>query len=97
MRRYTRATVPTHWHVAEVARVRGQVLTPGRELRVRGERGRFRFVRHVRNVHLDTEWIDVYGGPAGHETLRSFRPEWVTRVLRTQTMRPTTDPTGVAA
>jgi hypothetical protein len=84
----TRATVPAHWTVAEVARVRGQVLTPGRELKVKGERGTFRFVRHVTNTRTGAEWLDVYGGPAGHECLRAFYAAKVTMVKRARTMRP---------
>jgi len=96
MRKYTRAVVPAHWTVAEVARVRGQVLTPGRELKVSGERGAFRFVRHVTNVRTGATWLDVYGGAPGHETMRAFYPERVTRVSRSQSMRPTSR-TAVAA
>jgi hypothetical protein len=99
MRTYTRAAVPAHWQVAEVARVRGQVLTPGRELKVKGERGTFRFVRHVTNTRTGAEWIDVYGGAAGHETMRAFYADKVTRVSRSRRMRPTTgaDAAEVAA
>lgn len=84
----TRATVPADWSVAEVARVRGQVLTPGRELRIRGERGTFRFVRHVRNTRTGAEWLDVYGGAPGHECLRAFYVGRVASVKRARTMRP---------
>jgi hypothetical protein len=34
-------------------------------------RGRFRFVKKV--TTLTTEWIDVWGGPKGAESMRSFR------------------------
>jgi hypothetical protein len=50
MARYTRPTVPAHWTVAEVARVKGASLTPGRQLRITGERGTFVFLRHVTNT-----------------------------------------------
>lgn len=97
MRKYTRAVVPAHWTVAEVARVRGQVLTPGRELKVSGERGTFRFVRHVTNTRTGAAWLDVYGGPPGHECLRAFYVDRVTRVARTQRMRQATGRAAVAA
>lgn len=85
MRKYTRATVPADWVVAEVARVRGQVLTPGRELRITGERGTFAFLRHVRNVRTGGEWLDVRDG---NGAMRAFRAERVARVARSRRMRP---------
>lgn len=88
MRTTTTTATPAHWDVADVARVRGQVLTPGRELRIRGERGTFRFVRHVTNARTGAAWLDVYGGQAGHECLRAFRADRVTTVKRARTMRP---------
>lgn len=75
------------WTIASHTRVNGRVLTPGRELTIRGERGRFRFVKHVRNERTGTEWIDVYGGAKGHETVRSFRPGRVRTVANARTMR----------
>lgn len=78
-----------NWTVTAHARVNGRVLVPGRELTIRGERGRFRFVKHVRNDATGREWIDVYGGVKGHETLRSFRPERIRAVANRATMRPT--------
>jgi hypothetical protein len=82
MRKYTRPTVPAHWQVAEVARVNGQVLTPGRMLKVKGERGTFAFLRHVTNTHTGTAWIDVRDASGA---LRAFRAERVSRVLRKTT------------
>lgn len=49
--------LPSHWVVADSVKVNGRYLTPGTEVRIRGERGRFRFERHVRST--TTEWIDV--------------------------------------
>lgn len=79
-RRFTRPSVPAHWHVAEVARVRGAVLTPGRQLRITRERGTFAFLRHVRNEHTGTEWIDVRDA---NGAMRAFRVERVRSVKRT--------------
>jgi len=99
-RRNTRPAVPAAWHVAEVARVRGQVLTPGRGLRIRGERGTFTFLRHVTNTATGAEWIDVRDG---NGAMRAFYADRVTRVLRPSTtarrVRPaaTTTRTAVAA
>lgn len=49
--------LPAHWVVGDSVKVNGRILTPGTEVRIRGERGRFRFERHVRSAA--TEWIDV--------------------------------------
>lgn len=81
-RKYARPTVPASWHVAEVARVRGQVLTPGRGVRVSRERGTFAFLRHVTNTATGTEWIDVRDA---NGAMRAFRTDRVTRVLRSST------------
>jgi hypothetical protein len=74
------------WTISSHTRVNGRVVTPGTEVTIRGERGRFRFVKHVRNG-AGNEWVDVYGGPKGHETLRSFRPARIRTVHRRATMR----------
>lgn len=58
-------------------KINGREVTPGTELKIQGERGRFRFMKFVRNGQA--EWIDVWGGPSGREQTRSFR---VTRVAR---------------
>jgi hypothetical protein len=76
------------WQVSDTVRLRGKVLTPGRELRIRGQRGRFRFVKAVHNTRTGAEWIDVFGGPKGYETLRSFRRDRVAAVHNTSRMRP---------
>jgi hypothetical protein len=49
--------LPVHWVVADSVKVNGRFLTPGTELRIAGERGRFKFERYVNNGR--TEWIDV--------------------------------------
>lgn len=49
----------------------------GAMVRVTGERGQFKFLAHCANIDTGSEWVDVYGGPAGHETMRSFRLERV--------------------
>jgi hypothetical protein len=78
--------------VAPVARVvtkdwsyNGRRVEPGTELKIEGERGRFLFRQHVRNG--DKEWIDVFGGQEGHQTLRSFRPSRIKTVHRIQKTR----------
>jgi hypothetical protein len=83
MRKYTRATVPASWSVAEVARVRGSVLTPGRIVRITGVPGTFAFLRHVRNVDTGAEWLDVRDTTTG--ALRAFRADKVRTVTRKTT------------
>jgi hypothetical protein len=80
MARYSRPTVPAHWHVAEVARVRGKVLTPGRVVRIKGERGAFAFLRHVTNTRTGAEWLDVRDTTTG--ALRAFHADRVRTVTR---------------
>ncbi|WP_224768996.1 DUF7246 family protein [Nocardioides ochotonae] len=57
----------------------GRHLRPGVEFSVRGERGRFRFLRHVR-TETGTEWVEGIGGPKGCHQWRSFRPDRIRRV-----------------
>jgi hypothetical protein len=66
------------WEVATELQINGRNVEKGTELKIKGERGRFRFVKHV--VAPSGEWIDVWGGPKGSESLRSFRLERVSRV-----------------
>jgi hypothetical protein len=77
--------VPATWDVAEVARVRGKVLTPGRVVRVadrdgRMMPGRFAFLRHVRNTATGAEWLDVRDLATG--ALRAFHADRVRTVTR---------------
>lgn len=58
--------------------VHGRKVAPGTELSIKGQRGRFRFVKFVTTA--TTEWIDVWGGPKGHEQMRSFRPDRIKTV-----------------
>lgn len=69
-----------HWVITEELVINSRRVVRGTELKIRGERGRFRFIKHV-----DTgtkQWIDVYGGLKGHEMLRSFPEDRVMRVHR---------------
>ena len=64
----------------------GRHLSPGTEVSITGERGRFRFQRHV-VTEKGVEWIDVIGGPKGSSQWRSFRPDRIKRVhYKRQTM-----------
>lgn len=59
-------------------KINGREVKPRTELKIKGERGRFRFVKLVRKS--STEWIDVWGGPSGREQMRSFYVDRVVRV-----------------
>lgn len=58
--------------------INGRNVSPGTELKITGERGRFRFIKHVETP--TTAWIDVFGGPKGAECLRSFHLDKVKTV-----------------
>lgn len=67
------------WVYQTEIQINGRRVTPGTELKITGERGRFRFIRLV-TTGDGKEWIDVWGGPKGAEQWRSFRQEKVRRV-----------------
>jgi hypothetical protein len=67
------------WTYTTELQIHGRNVSPGTELKIEGERGRFRFIKHV-ITELGVEWIDVWGGPKGAENIRSFRPDRVKRV-----------------
>jgi hypothetical protein len=68
-----------NWVYETEIQINGRNVTPGTELKIAGERGRFRFQQQVTN-HNGVIWIDVWGGPKGMESLRSFRLDRVKRV-----------------
>lgn len=74
-----RGTVPAHWQVAEAAKLRGRVVRPGMALKIRGERGTFRFVRHVTLTTSGREWVDVRDAGGA---LRAFYVDRVRSVPR---------------
>ncbi len=67
------------WVYETQIQINGRNVTPGTELKISGERGRFRFMQLVTN-HNGVVWIDVWGGPKGSENCRSFRLDRVRRV-----------------
>lgn len=67
--------------VTAEATLNGRRVTKGTELSVRGARGRYRFVKLV-TTDAGIIWLDVWGGPRHHETMRSFRPDRVKTVHR---------------
>lgn len=67
------------WEYKTEIQVHGRNITPGTELKIIGERGRYRFIRFVKNTN-GAEWIDVWGGPKGAEQWRSFKLDRIKRV-----------------
>jgi len=67
-----------HWIVKTEIQINGRNVVPGTELKIAGERGRFRFIKHVDTG--EAVWIDVWGGTKGSENWRSFRPDRVKTV-----------------
>lgn len=59
-------------------------VEPGREISVRGERGRF----VVRRVDAERGEITCWGGPTGREMWRTFRIDRVAVVHRVPKRRP---------
>lgn len=92
-RRRKPAPLPPDWVESLEATVNGRILTPGTEVSIRGERGRFRFMKRVTRPERGIEWLEFWGGPKHSEQWRSFYPDRVRRVHRIRT----TDKALVAA
>lgn len=69
-----------HWVYTEEMTINSRRVVRGTELKIQGERGRFRFLHHVDTG--EKQWVDVYGGPKGCEMLRSFSEDRIVRVHR---------------
>lgn len=81
------ARLPESWVVELEATINGRHLERGTEFSVRGEQGRFRFIKHVLNVANGAEWVDAIGGPEKEPAWRSFgvdREFTVHRINRTR-------------
>jgi hypothetical protein len=74
--------------ISEEWTTQGRNLVKGTELSIRGERGRFQFIRHVYNPKLDVEWVDVIGGARGAKQFRSFAPVRIKTVHWKNKIRP---------
>lgn len=68
-----------NWIYKSEIQINGRNVVKGTELKISGERGRFRFLQHVTN-HNGVEWVDVWGGPKGAENCRSFYLNRIKRV-----------------
>lgn len=91
-RTITRPAYPSTWQVAETARVRGAVLTPGRLVRITRDRGTYAFVRHVTNTATGAAWLDVRDTTTG--ALRAF---YVDRVRTVRQKRAAARPAARTA
>lgn len=67
------------WDTQTELQINGRWVYPGTELKIAGERGRFRFIKFV-TTDKGASWIDVWGGTKNSETWRSFRLEQVKTV-----------------
>lgn len=75
--------VPEGWDVeVEWTSPTGRHCQPGTEVKIRGQRGRFKFDRHVSTQRA--EWIDVKDSQG---RFRSFRPQDVRTVHRKKVLR----------
>lgn len=66
------------WSVETEIQINNRSVIPGTELKISKERGRFRFVKKVTTP--DSTWVDVWGGPKGAESMRSFKTERIATV-----------------
>lgn len=84
MARKLKKNLPADWQEHEHADANGRHITPGTEVSIKGERGRFRFIKRVVR-DSGAEWLDFWGGPKGCEAWRSFSADQVRRVHRINT------------
>ncbi|UJQ86853.1 hypothetical protein PQE16_gp63 [Arthrobacter phage Reedo] len=80
-RKKLKTNLPADWHEHDHAEANGRHISPGTEVSIRGERGRFRFIKRVTRDD-GREWLDFWGGPKGCENWRSFSADRVRRVHR---------------
>jgi hypothetical protein len=76
---------PASWVVSDTYQINGRSIVKGTELSIKGESGRFIFIKHVKTP--SAEWIDVKGGRKGYEMWRSFsidRVKTVHRIAKTR-------------
>lgn len=83
----TLATAHPDWVVSHEMTINGRTVEIGTELSIKGESGRFRFLKHIKTP--TSEWIDVIGGKERYQRFRSFRVDAVRTVHRLNRVRPT--------
>ena len=60
------------------------LITPGDFIRIKGRRGKFRFIKVVQNMETDVTWVDVTGDDGG---FHSFYVEKIKTVIREKKSR----------
>jgi hypothetical protein len=82
-----------HWVITEEITVNGRKVVRGTELSIVGERGRYKFLKHVYNPKTDSAWIDVVGGSnTAASQHRSFRQDRIKTVHWKNKARPIRQP-----
>ena len=82
-----------HWVITEEITVNGRKVVRGTELSITGERGRYKFLKHVYNPKTDSAWIDVVGGSnTAASQHRSFRQDRIKTVHWKNKARPIRQP-----
>jgi hypothetical protein len=82
----TTAEVHPDWVISHEMTINGRTVEIGTELSIKGEPGRFRFLKHIKTP--TSEWIDVIGGKQQYQRFRSFRTDSVRTVHRLNRIRP---------
>lgn len=83
--RRRRVADPSDWVASAEFTANGRTITRGTEVSIKGERGRFRFVKHITRPERGIEWLDFWGGPKDRESFRSFDPARIRTVHRLAT------------
>ena len=73
---------PCSWQISTDFVANSRHLSPGTEIKIRGEKGRFKFLQHIRTA--TAEWIDVRDKDG---RFRSFHPERIKTVHTKQQLR----------
>jgi hypothetical protein len=67
------------WTISYEIKHNGRIIEKDTELSIKGESGRFLFIKHVQTP--TAEWIDVIGGKNGkYKQFRSFHSDRIKRV-----------------
>jgi hypothetical protein len=64
---------------------KGQIITPGTEIRIYGIQGTFKYRRTVTNHNTGSVWIDCMSNKRG--SFHSFFPERISRVVKKRKFR----------
>ena len=81
---------PAGWVVSDTYQISPQItLNKGDECRIKGEQGKYTFMRHVINTNLDPqrEWVDLWGGSHGHGQFRAIHTDRLKHVPEKRSRR----------